>query len=163
MDDLTTPFVDLFKSAQQDAQSCTKYASLYQMADDMIDANSFSRNSEYVTGLQAFVGRRFKVKGNSVQSTIFSAAFKRCAVLWKRLLEELESRVPSSDALLLFKLRYSQHLCINTFDLASQEVKLSVARGNMWSLTFIVELSTAVLRGNCFVLYGHSSFMHCPL
>ena len=96
-------------------------------------------------GIATFATSQFVLEGKVIQSAVFAASLKRCGLLWKLLLKELEAL--SCPQRLLLKLQYCQRFCIRTFNTCPQETKRSMVSDNDASLAFALELSVAITQG----------------
>ena len=124
----------------------TRLAWLLQQAEEAVDDDPLFRKVVAI-GIAPYVDGRFTLKGKPVLSAVFAGSFKRCALLWKLLLKELESSSCPRPQRLLLKLEYCQRFCIQTFNLSPLDTKLSMVSENTASITFALELSIAVLQG----------------
>lgn len=123
----------------------TKLARLLQQAEEAVDDDPLFRRIVAI-GIAPYVEGQFMLEGKPVLSAVFAGSFKRCALLWKLLLEKLESS--SCPQRLLLKLEYCQRFCIQTFNTSPLDTNLSMVSENAASITFALDLSIAVLQGS---------------
>ena len=102
----------------------------------------------------------FEAKAESIVLKTFSALFKRCALLWRLLLNEcrrhaLKSPDPEYIEQVMLKLGYCQDLCITLFVEAPQDLKKLMTTQNEGSNVFAVEMSAAIVQGRDLVLVIH--------
>ena len=122
----------------------TKLPLLLQLTEELADENP-SLGILLAVGIASFVGGQFALEGKTVLSAVFAGSFKRCALLWKLLLKELEAS--SCPQRLLLKLVYCQGFCIQTFNSSPLDTKRSMVSENAASIKFALDLSIAVLQG----------------
>ena len=96
-------------------------------------------------GIATVAASQFVLEGKDIQTAVFAASLKRCGLLWKLLLKELETL--SCPQRLLLKLQYCQRFCIRTFNTCPLDTKRSMVYDNAASLAFALELSVAVIQG----------------
>ena len=151
--DLLAGVLDQFAASHQEVQApsddsvqgiCTMLPRLIALTDKSVDANPLTRRV-VATGLAPLLHSQFALKGKAVLSAVFAGSFKRCALLWKLLLKELEAS--SCPQRLLLKLEYCQGFCIRTFNTSPLDTKRSLVSENATSITFGLDLSIAVLQG----------------
>ena len=131
--------------AHSDLQpSNTQLPLLLQLTEQLADDIPLFRMM-LATGIASFVDSQFALKGKTVLSGVFAGSFKRCALLWKLLLKELETS--SRPQRLLLKLEYCQEFCIRTFNSSPLDTKQLLVSDNAASITFALDLSIAVLQG----------------
>ena len=118
---------------------------LFQLVEERADENP-SFGALLSTGVASFFCGQFALEGKTVLPAVFAGSFKRCALLWKLLLKELE--VSSCPQRLLLKLFYCQQLCIRAFNSSPLDIKRSMVSENAASITFALDLSIAVLQGS---------------
>ena len=99
-------------------------------------------------GLQSFIQTlyqsKFTLEGNKLLTSAFLAFFKRCALLWKLLLQESNVNKHCSQRLLL-KLDYSQKLTSRIFHEANMDEKLSLG-GSTDAGVIILDLCVSALQ-----------------
>ena len=119
---------------------------LLQLAEETVDKIPLIRKMVAI-GLAPAVDGKFALEGKDILSAVFAGAFKRCALLWKLLLKELEAF--SCPQRLLLKLEYCQRFTIRTFSSCPVDTKQSlVSELNATSITLSgLDLSIAVLQG----------------
>lgn len=138
-------------SAPSPASVFHRLAGLFTVTDKAFEVDP-SVWKLVAAGLRAFSSSQFCLNGDSIQVTLFSASFKRCASLWILLFSDCDHagvEVHGSCSARRFqsKLQYCQDLLINTFNISSRTVKLLMVQDNIGSLTFALEFSIAILQG----------------
>ena len=137
--------------AESDLQPMnTKLPLLLQLTEELADENPTLRIM-LALGIATFVGSQFALEGKTVLPAVFAGSFKRCTLLWKLLLKELEAS--SCPQRLLLKLFYCQQLCIRTFNSSPLDIKWSMVSENAASITFALDLSIAVLQGIAIIIF----------
>ena len=116
--------------------------SLVQQALDNDESNA-SLRILLAKGVHKIGGGNLVLEGEELSLSIFSAFFKRCALLWSSLLNESG---PSQR--LLLKLDYCQMFTMRIFEKAKLELKISMATRNVTANTFILEFCVTILQGN---------------
>ena len=116
---------------------------LLQLAE-LVDTDPVARKI-VAEGIARFIEGQFVLEGESILSAVFAGSFKRCALLWKLLLKELDAS--SCPQRLLLKLEYCQRICIRAFSSSPLDTKRSMVSENAASITFALDLSIAVLQG----------------
>ena len=151
--DLIADVLDQFAASHQEVQApsddsvqviCTMLPRLIALTDKSVDADPLTRRV-VATGLAPLLHSHFALEGKAVLSAEFAGSFKRCGLLWKLLLKELETS--SCPQRLLLKLEYCQGFCIRTFNSSPLDTKRSLVSENATSITFGLDLSIAVLQG----------------
>ena len=125
-------------------QSNTQLPLLLQLTELLADDIPLFRMM-LTTGIASFVDGQFALKGKTVLSAAFAGSFKRCGLLWKLLLKELEAS--SHHQRLLLKLEYCQEFCIRTFNSSPLDTKQLLVSDNAASITFALDLSITLLQG----------------
>ena len=122
-----------------------KLPRLLQLAEETVDKSPLIRKMVAI-GLAPIVDGKFALEGKDILSAVFAGAFKRCALLWKLLLKELEAF--SCPQRLLLKLEYCQRFAMQTFSSCPLDTKQSLVSENATSITLLgLDLSIAVLQG----------------
>ena len=117
---------------------------LMQLTEELADENP-SLRMVLAVGMASFNGGQFGLEGKTVLSSVFAGSFKRCALLWKLLLKELEAS--SCPQRLLLKLEYCQGFCIRVFNSSPVDTKRSIVSENAASIKFALDLFIALLQG----------------
>ena len=122
-----------------------KLPQLLQLTEENVDKIPLIRKMVAI-GLAPAVNGKFALEGKDILSAVFAGAFKRCALLWKLLLKELEAF--SCSQRLLLKLEYCQRFTIRTFSSCPLDTKQFLVSENATSITLSgLDLSIAVLQG----------------
>jgi len=121
-----------------------RLAQLFTLFERAVEESPVIRNL-VAAGVATFTTSQFVLEGKVIQSAVFAASLKRCGLLWKLLLNELETL--SCPQRLLLKLQYCQRFCIRTFNTCSLDTKRSMVSDNAASLAFALELSVAIIQG----------------
>ena len=152
--DLLADVLDQFAASDQEVQAtsddsvqliCTLLPRLLVLVDKSVDAHPLTRKV-VATGIAPFIHSQFALDRKTVMSAVFTGSFKRCALLWKLLLKELEAS--SCPQRLLLKLEYCQGFCIRAFNSSPVDTKRLLVLENAASITFGLDLSIAVLQGS---------------
>lgn len=122
----------------------TKLPRLLQLAEEAVDKIPLIRKM-VAMGIAPIVGGHFALEGKVILSAVFAGSFKRCALLWKLLLKELDTS--SCPQRLLLKLEYCQKFCIRAFNSSPLDNKRLLVSENAASITFALGLSIAILQG----------------
>ena len=121
-----------------------KLAQLFTLTERAVEESPAIRNL-VANGIATVAASQFVLEGKDIQTAVFAASLKRCGLLWKLLLKELETL--SCPQRLLLKLQYCQRFCIRTFNTCPLDTKRSMVYDNAASLAFALELSVAVIQG----------------
>ena len=111
---------------------------------EVVDTDPFARKI-VAEGIARFIEGQFVLEGKPVLLAVFAVSFKRCALLWKLLLKELDAF--SCPQRLLLKLEYCQRFCILAFSSSPLDTKWSLVSENASFITFALDLSIALLQG----------------
>ena len=137
-----------------------RLAALFSVVQQMLDNDGLSSDPRFficraqlAKGLYQIVGGKLVLEGEELSLSIFSAFFKRCAILWSSALNELG---PSQR--LLLKLDYCQTFTIQIFNKAQLDLKISMATRNIAAETFILEFCVTILQGNYIYSFANINF-----
>ena len=136
------------ESTQSRSGKYEKLAGLFSLVQQTLDgdeshASFLILRMLLARGLHQIIGCSLVLEGEELSLSVFSAFFKRCALLWNLLLNKSG---PSQR--LLLKLDYCQMFTIQIFDKAKLDLKISMATRNVAANTFILEFCVAILQGD---------------
>ena len=142
-------FAASFSGGESDSdlqQQMISLSQLLQVDEKAVDTSPLMRRI-VATGIAALLktGPSVRLERKAVLSAVFAGSFKRCALLWKLLLKELEAS--SWPQRLLLKLDYCHRFCIRAFNTSPLDTKRLLVSENAVSITFGLDLSVAVLQG----------------
>ena len=123
-----------------------KLAILFSAAEQVLDCETETIVLRLLlaNGVHTLVGCKFMLEGKEIPSSLFSASFKRCALLWKLLFKEGND----CSQRLLLKLDYCQNFMLKIFNEANLDMKLSMGTDNTSSNMFILDFCVSILQGN---------------
>ena len=137
--------VSLPEAVRSDPMPSEVAAQFFTLTEGEVDKNPFTQRNRVAAGIGSVFKSQFVLEGKIIQSAVFAASFRRCSLLWRLLLKELEA--PNCPQRLLLKLQYCQRFCIQTFNSSPVDTKRSMVSDNAASVSCAMELSVSVIQG----------------